>query len=293
MSVKSMTGYGRATGVFNGKEISVEIKSVNHRYFEFNSRISKDYLFLENKLKSRLNSEITRGKVDLYVFISDNLDCEYDVEVNENVAKGYLSAFKKLSKSLKIKNDLTVSFLAKTPDVIKLKKKAVDESEIEGYVLETLEKAIESYNTVRTNEGQKLFEYINKNLDLILETVGKIEVLAPESVKAYSERLRSKMIEALEGREYDEQRLITEVAIFADKVDVGEETVRLRSHIAQFKKLMDESVAVGKNLDFYIQEMNREVNTIGSKCNSIEITQLVVNTKNVIEKIREQIQNLE
>ena len=293
MSVKSMTGFGRASCVFEGKEINIDIKSVNHHYFEFNSRIPKDYLFLENKLKSKVNASISRGKVDLFLHIIDSADCEYEVEVNEAIAKGYVNAFKQLAKSLKIKNDISASFIARVPDAVTLKKKSTDESVIEKMVMDTLEKALSSYDTVRLKEGEKLYEYINGNLDVILGTVEKIEKLAPESITAYSERLRTKMLEALEGREYDEQRLITEVAIFADKIDVGEETVRLRSHIAQFKDLMNSEKPVGKNLDFYIQEMNREINTIGSKCNSIEITNLVVDTKSVIEKIREQIQNLE
>lgn len=294
MSVKSMTGYGRASGIFEGKEINIDIKSVNHRYFEFNSRVPKDYLFLENNLKSKVNSEISRGKIDLFLHVIDNSDCEYEIETNKNIASAYASAFKFLSKSLKIKNDLTVSFLAKISDVIKLKKKETDESKIEMYINEVLDKAIESYHQFRVKEGKKLYDYIMENLEIILQTVEKIEILAPESIKSYSDRLRAKMSEVLEGNTYDEQRLITEVALFADKVDVGEETVRLRSHISQFKDLMNSNAkAIGKNLDFYIQEMNREVNTIGSKCNSIEITQLVVNTKTVIEKIREQIQNLE
>jgi uncharacterized protein (TIGR00255 family) len=218
----------------------------------------------------------------------------YDVEVNESLALGYVDAFKLLSKSLKIKNDLTASFLVKVPDVVKLKKRELDETEIENAVLAVLDKAIDSYDSMRNTEGAKLREDVEKNLDIILETVERIEELAPLSVEIYKNRLAAKMKDALEGKEYDEQRLITEVAIFADKVDVGEETVRLKSHISQFKELMDsDSPSIGKKLDFIVQEMNREINTTGSKCNSVEITKLVVDTKSVIEKIREQIQNIE
>jgi len=294
MSVKSMTGYGRATGVFSGKEISIDIKSVNHRYFDFNCKISKDYLFLEDKLKSKINSAVTRGKIDVYLFVDSGKDESYEVEVNEALASGYYDAFKLLGKKLKIKNDITTSFLVKTPDVIKLRKKEVDEKEIEKAVLSLLDSALDSYNSMRVTEGEKLKIYIEENLDIILDTVSKIEVLLPESIEAYKNKLAAKMREALEGKEFDEQRLITEVAIFADRVDVGEETVRLRSHISQFRELMNsDAAAIGKKLDFIVQEMNREINTTGSKCNSVEITKLVVDTKSVIEKIREQIQNIE
>ena len=294
MSVRSMTGYGRASGIVGGKEISIDIKSVNHRYFDFNCKISKDYLFLEDKLKARVNGAISRGKIDLFLFIDSGKNESYDVEVNESLALGYVDAFKLLSKSLKIKNDLTASFLVKLPDVVKLKKRELDETEIENAVLAVLDKAIDSYDSMRNTEGAKLREDVEKNLDIILETVERIEELAPLSVEIYKNRLAAKMKDALEGKEYDEQRLITEVAIFADKVDVGEETVRLKSHISQFKELMDsDSPSIGKKLDFIVQEMNREINTTGSKCNSVEITKLVVDTKSVIEKIREQIQNIE
>lgn len=294
MSVKSMTGYGRSTGVIGGKEISVDIKSVNHRYFDFSCKLGKDYMFLEDKLKSKVNSYVSRGKIDLYVYIDSGKNETYDVELNQNLAEGYINAFKILSKKFKIKNDVSSSFLVRLPDVVKLKKNELDEKELETVVLELVDKALQSYDSMRAIEGEKLKAYIDDNLNIILDTVEKIEKLAPQSVEDYKNRLRSKMLEALEGKEYDEQRLITEVAIFADKVDVGEETVRLRSHISQFKDLMNnQSQAIGKKLDFIVQEMNREINTTGSKCNSVEITKLVVDTKSVIEKIREQIQNIE
>ncbi len=294
MSIKSMTGYGRACGVVDGKEVSVDIKSVNHRYFDFNCKIHKDYLFMEDNLKSKVNSAVSRGKVDLYVFIDSGKNEAYEVEVNETLAKGYKNAFNVISKSLKIKNDISTSFFMRLPDVVKLKKKELDESLVENLVMELVDKAIESYNEMRTSEGEKLKEYIDNNLDAIYDTVAEIEKLAPESIDAYKNRLLTKIKEAIDDREVDEQRLITEVAIFADKVDVGEETVRLKSHISQFKELIgSDALAVGKKLDFIVQEMNREINTIGSKCSSVEITKLVVDTKSVIEKIREQIQNIE
>ncbi len=294
MSVKSMTGYGRSTGVIGGKEINVDIKSVNHRYFDFSCKLGKDYMFLEDKLKAKVNSYVSRGKIDLYVYIDSGKNESYDVELNQNLAEGYINAFKILSKKFKIKNDISSSFLVRLPDVVKLKKNELDEEELEAVVLKLVDEALQSYNKMREIEGDKLKDYIDENLNLILDTVDKIEKLAPQSVEDYKNRLRTKMLEALEGKEYDEQRLITEVAIFADKVDVGEETVRLRSHISQFKDLLNnQNQAIGKKLDFIVQEMNREINTTGSKCNSVEITKLVVETKSVIEKIREQIQNIE
>ena len=294
MSVKSMTGYGRASGLCSGKEINIDIKSVNHRYLDFNCKISKDYLFLEDKLKNKINAMVSRGKVDVYLFIESGKDESYDVEINQSLAKGYSDAFSKISKQLKVKNDITASFLVKLPDVVKLKKKEIDEAQIEEAVMEVVERALESYDSMRCKEGEKLKEYIDQNLNLILDSVEKIERLVPASIESYKDRLSQKITEALDGREYDEQRVITEVALFADKVDVGEETLRLRSHISQFKDLLNgESPSIGKKLDFIIQEMNREVNTTGSKCNSVEITRLVVEAKSIIEKIREQVQNIE
>ena len=294
MAVKSMTGYGRANGLIDGAEINIDIKSVNHRYYDFNAKIPKDYVFLEEKIKSDVNKSISRGKVDFYLFINGDLSCGYEVELNEPLARGYADAFKVLSKTLKVKNDLTASYLSRIPDVIKIKKGEVDEKKIESEVLKILNKALVSFDTMRITEGKKLFDDISLNLNEILSNVSTIEQLAPQSIEAYKQRLRTKMLEALEGKEYDEQRLISEVAIFADKIDVGEETVRLKSHVSQFKSLIDDSAdPVGKKLDFIVQEMNREINTIGSKCNSLEITQIVVNTKSVIERIREQIQNIE
>ena len=294
MSVKSMTGYGHASTVVNGVEVSVDVKSVNHRFFDFNAKLSKDQAFLEDKIKSRVNSVVTRGKIDVYLFVGGEGASEYTIEVDEKLAAGYASAFAKLSKSLKIKNGLKAADFMRFPDVVTVKKTPLDEQIIESSVMQVLDQALESYDSMRAVEGEKLHDDVSGNLDAMIANVTEIERLAPESIGAYKERLKTKMLEALEGKEFDEQRLITEVAVFADKVDVGEETVRLRSHVSQFRSLIDGSGApVGKKLDFIVQEMNREVNTIGSKCSSIEITQLVVDTKSIIEKIREQIQNIE
>ena len=294
MSVRSMTGYGRASGVVGNKEISIDLKSVNHRYFDFNCKISKDFLFLEDKLKAKVNSAVSRGKIDFYLYIDSGKGDAYTIDINEPLANGYINAFKQISKKFKVKNDVTSSFIMRLPDVVKLKKTELDEQQLESVVFELLDEALVAYNQMRETEGEKLKEYILQNLDTILDTVDKIEQLAPQSIDAYKTRLYTKIKDVLDDKDVDEQRLITEVAIFADKVDVGEETVRLRSHISQFKDLLESSDgAIGKKLDFIVQEMNREINTTGSKCNSVEITRLVVDTKSVIEKIREQIQNIE
>ena len=294
MSVKSMTGYGRTAGIYGKREINVDIKSVNHRYFDFNVKLAKEYAFLEDKIRAEVNRRVSRGKIDVFVYIGSDESEDYDIEINSKLAAGYINAYKQLGKDFKLKNDVTSSMIGKLPDVVTLKRKSIDETEMEDSVLAALADALDSYNRMREVEGAKLFEDVSINLDYILSTVSKIELLVPESVAAYRERLKNKMLEALEGKDYDEQRLITEVAVFADKVDVGEELVRLKSHVSQFKSLLnDDNAPVGKKLDFIVQEMNREINTTGSKCNSIEITRLVVETKSVIEKIREQIQNIE
>ncbi len=294
MPVKSMTGYGRANAVVDGTQINIDIKSVNHRYFDFNSKISKDYIFVEDKVKKIINENITRGKIDFYLFINSDAVTEYDLELNEPLAEGYVRAFNTISKKMKIKNDISASFLTRMPDVVKIKKGDIDESKTESCVVQVLKQALLSFDAMRVAEGKKLYDDLVNNLDIIEKNIEEIEKLAPKSIEVYKEKLKARMLEALEGREYDEQRLIMEVAIFADKIDVGEETVRLKSHLSQFKDLIDsEGQPVGKKLDFIVQEMNREVNTIGSKCNSIDITRFVVDTKSVIEKIREQIQNIE
>ncbi len=293
MSVKSMTGYGRANAMLDGSNINVEIRSVNHRYFDFSARMPKDFMFMEDKLKAAVNAAVSRGKVELFLYI-ENAASDSVPEINEPLASRYCAAFNRLAKSLKIKNDISVSFLSRLPDVMTLKVHKFDEKQLSDTVLDLVSRALESYDAMRAAEGEKLQEDVLKNLDALLEITTDVEKLTPESVEAYKNRLRAKMLEALEGKEYDEQRLITEVALFADRVDVGEETVRLKSHISQFRSLMNgNGEPVGKKLDFIVQEMNRETNTIGSKCSQVEITRMVVEAKSVIEKIREQIQNIE
>ncbi len=291
--VKSMTGFGRGQVTYENLEVTVEIKSVNHRYFEFSAKVPRSYNFLEEKLKSLCAAKVSRGKVEIYVSVDNKAGSATVVEINEDVAAAFIKAYKELSKKYKIKNDATVSVLAAHSDVLTLKRQIADEETVTTAVVQAAEIAIEEFITMRGVEGERLKNDILSKLDAILERVSYIEERSPETVKAYRERLEAKIKELLSGAQYDEQRIITETAIFADKVAVDEETVRLRSHISQLKEMLTLDESIGRKLDFIVQEMNRETNTIGSKAQDAEILQRVVDTKSDIEKIREQLQNIE
>ena len=291
--VRSMTGFGRAKQQINGLDITIEIKSVNHRYFEFCARLPRAYNFLEDKIKSTLAGSISRGKVEVSVLLEDNIENATVVEINREYANAYISALKLLSKEYKIKNDIKVSSLLGNSDVFKVKKQVLEDEVIENAVLTVLKSALDNFIEMRTVEGERLVNDVKSRTAFILEKVEFIEKRSPETVKAYQERIEQKIKELLEDTSIDQQRILTEVAIFADKVAVAEETVRLRSHIKQFEDLLNSDEAVGRKLDFIVQEMNRETNTIGSKAQDIEIAHTVVDIKSEIEKIREQIQNME
>ena len=291
--IRSMTGFGRAVEQIGGLDITVEIKSVNHRYFEFSSRIPRAYQFLDEKLKSLCQQSIQRGKVEVSVLIDDNSENSASVEINHAFAKSYIAALKQLAKEYKIKDDVKVSTVASNTEMFKVRRVAVDDEVVTEAVLEVASKAIDSFVSMRTTEGEKLACDVKARTETILKLIEQVEERSPETVKAYRERLEAKIKELLEDAKVDEQRLITETAIFADKVAVAEETVRLRSHIDQLCKLISSDGAVGKKLDFIVQEMNRETNTIGSKCQDVDIAHIVVDIKSEIEKIREQIQNIE
>lgn len=291
--VRSMTGFGRCVETIDGLNITVEIKSVNHRYFEFSSRLSRAYQFAEEPLKSLLAKSITRGKVELSVFVEDNTDKSTQIEINHQYVKPYVEALKKLAKEYKIKDDLKLSAIAGNQELLVVKKTALDDETVINALETVTEKALVSYNEMRETEGEKLKADVLSRTETILSAVEFIESCSPETVKAYRERIEEKMRDLLNGASVDEQRLLTETAIFADKVAVDEETVRLRSHISQLKTMLDGNAATGKKLDFLIQEMNREANTIGSKSQNLEIAHTVVDIKAEIEKIREQIQNIE
>ena len=291
--VRSMTGFGRAKYSEGGLNITVEFKSVNHRYFEFASRLPKGYMFLDEKLKSFCQQKISRGKVEAAVIIEDNSENAAVVEVNVAYADAYLAAISDMSRRYHIKNDVKMSSLVSNPELFTVKKQALPEETVTAAVLKTAEEAMESFISMRESEGERLKKDVKTRTDFILEKVAFVEERSPETVKAYREKLEQKIKELIGDVQVDEQRLLTETAIFADKVAVAEETVRLRSHIKQFSSLLDSDEPIGRKLDFIVQEMNREANTIGSTAQDIEIAHTVVDIKSEIEKIREQIQNIE
>lgn len=290
---KSMTGYGRAQELLDGMNITVEIKSVNSRYLEFSPRIYKAYSFLEDKLKGYVSSLISRGKVECSVQIDALQTDDVIVEVNESLAAGYTRAIKSIAEKLGLEDDFTVSQLARHSDIFTVRKAPADEDKIWEDVKKVLQSATESFIEMRAAEGEKLREDILSRADLIIKYVEFIEKRSPETVKEYNEKLLQRMRELLSDAEIDRQRLLTEAAVFADKIAVAEETVRLRSHIDQLRKFAEAREPIGRKLDFLVQEMNREANTIGSKANDIEIAGTVINIKAEIEKIREQVQNVE
>ncbi len=290
---KSMTGFGRATGSYSSHEITVELRSVNHRFFEFNCRIPRQYAFLEEKLKSLFAAKINRGKVECYVSISVTDGSDASVEVNTALAKAYIDALKNANDSLGLKDDMTLSQLFRISDVFNVTKVESDEDELWKMVSETANQALESFLAMRKVEGDRLHDDILTKLVTIEDTVEKIEARSPEVVNEYRNKLYNRLQELLADKSVDEARILTEAAIFADKTAVDEELVRLRSHIAQYRELLSLDEPIGKKLDFLTQEMNREVNTTGSKCSDLTITHMVVDLKSIIEKIREQIQNIE
>lgn len=291
--IRSMTGFGRSESVINSREITVEIKSVNHRYFEFNCRTTRGYSFLEEKLKSYVSQKVSRGKVDMFVSLSASEDAEAQVSVNHQLASGYINAFKELKETYNIPDDVTTTILARYPDILTVSKAPEDEEQVLADVLQAVDVALDSFVAMREAEGEKLKTDVLSRAQTILNIVSEIEERSPITVKEYENRLKAKIMETLEDKNIDEQRVLTEVAIFADKVAVAEETVRLRSHFEQMNKFMDSDVPVGRKLDFIIQEMNREANTIGSKVQDAQLAHKVVDIKSEIEKIREQVQNIE
>ena len=292
--IRSMTGYGRAAGTFDGMDITLEIKSVNHRYFEFSSRVPRNYGFLDEKLKSFFQGKIARGKVECYLQIDTAGQQETVVKLNRSLAQGYINAYNELSEAFGIENDIKVSDMARVGDIFSVSKESEDEEQICSDVLSVAEQALERFMDMRTAEGEKLRDDISSRLDFILEKVLFIEQRSPQTVREYNDKLLARMREVLADVHVDEQRLLTEAAIYADKIAVAEETVRLRSHIDQFRKFFDENGgAIGRKMDFLVQEINREINTIGSKAQDIEIARCVVDVKAEIEKIREQVQNIE
>lgn len=291
--IKSMTGYGRAQQSVDGMNITVELKSVNHRYFEFTSKLPRNYGFLDEKLKSFFSTKLTRGKTECYVQIEAIDEPDTVISLNHSLVKGYLEAYKELSEVYGIENDIKVSNLARVSDIFAVRKKEADEDKIWVAVETVAAAALDGFISMREREGEKLKADVLSRLDTIIENVEFIEERSPQTVAEYNEKLVARMKELLGEAHIDEQRILTEAAIFADKVAVAEETVRLRSHISQLRSFLELDEAVGKKMDFLVQELNREANTIGSKAQDVEIARRVVAIKAEIEKIREQIQNIE
>ncbi len=291
--INSMTGFGRFEGQVNGRTITLEIKSVNHRYMEFNCRVTRGYAFLEDMLKTYISGYISRGKIDMFVSITEPEDTPTDVVVNHNLAAGYINALKELEEKYGVKNDVTAFDIGRYPDVLTVHKAPEDEEKVWADVKTAVDSALEGFMAMRRAEGERLKADILNRAETIMSLVSEIEKRSPETLSEYQQRLREKIEELLGSKDYDEQRIITEVAIFADKIAVDEETVRLRSHFEQLNSYLNEDMPVGRSIDFLIQEMNREANTIGSKVKDAQIAQMVVRIKNEIEKIREQIQNIE
>ena len=291
--LNSMTGFGRVTKEYEGKNISVEIKSVNHRFFECSIRTPRGMSYLEEPVKALLNSKVSRGKIEVYIAVETIGEGSIEISYNADYLSSFLKTLGDISKKFKLKNDVKLSDVAHNKDIFTVKKAEENEEELTSQVLETLEEAITQYNEARAKEGERLRADIVSRLDGIESNVGIIEERSPETVKEYREKLLLRMQEVLGDSKIDEQRILTEAAIYADKITVAEETTRLRTHIANFRDLISGSSPIGKKLDFYMQEMNREINTIGSKCNDISIAKTVVDVKSQLENIREQIQNIE
>ena len=291
--IRSMTGYGRAEDSIDGRSIAVEIKSVNHRYFEFSSRTTRGYSFLDEKLKSYLQNKIARGKVDVFVNIETLEDADAEVRVNHSLAAGYVTALKELRDKYNLRDDISVSAVARYSDIFSVHKAQEDEDAVWAAVVQVVDKALERFINMREMEGERLKADMQSRVQTILSIVERIEERSPQTVQEYQQKLQARLNEMLKDVKVDEQRLLTEAAIFADKVAVAEETVRLRSHFAQMHQMLSGNNAVGRKLDFIVQEMNRETNTIGSKAVDAEIAHMVVDIKAEIEKIREQVQNVE
>lgn len=289
----SMTGFGRFEGQVNGRNITLEIKSVNHRYTEFSCRTTRGYSFLEEKLKAYVTSKVSRGKIDMFVSITEPEDTPTQVLVNHNLALGYINALKELEEKYNLVNNVSVIDVARYPDVLTVHKTPENEEKVFADVLVAVDTALQGFMEMRRSEGERLKADVLERAGRIIEYVSLVEERSPQTVAEYQERLETKIREFLQSNDFDEQRIITEVAIYADKVAVAEETVRLRSHFDQLKDYLDRDEPVGRSIDFLVQEMNREANTIGSKVRDAQLAQIVVKIKNEIEKIREQIQNIE
>lgn len=291
--IKSMTGYGMGTAEAAGKTFTVEIKAVNSRYSDFSIKMPRAYTFLEEPLRKKASERINRGKVDIYVNVESTGEGDSVVNLNKSLAKAYLDALRELGDELQIQSNANAETFLRIPDVFTVEKAPDDAEVIISAVTEALGIALDGFDAMRIAEGEKLVCDLNEHLAFIKNATEEVEKRSPKIVEEYRARIEERMRDILGSASYDETRLLTEVAIFADKVNVNEETVRLRSHIEQFGQMLADGGSVGRKIDFLIQEMNREINTIGSKSNDLDVARIVIDVKAEIEKLREQIQNVE
>lgn len=289
----SMTGYGSAKGSVEGQEITVELKSVNNRYLDCSVRLPRNFLFAEDTVKQAVSTGVSRGKVDVFVSAQASQDSGTVVSVNEELARGYRDAVVHIAETLGLESGLNAFSLARFPDVLTVERRELDKDKAAAALSEITAKAVEEFNAMREREGERLRRDMLGKLETIEGLVSVVEERSPQTVKEYRERLEARLRDILADRSLDEQRVITEAAIFADRTAVDEETVRLRSHIAQFRTMLEEGSPIGRKMDFLVQEFNRESNTIGSKCSDASLAKVVVDLKSEIEKIREQLQNVE
>lgn len=291
--IKSMTGYGGAKGSVEGLEISVELKSVNNRYLDTSVRLPRSFLFAEDAVKAAVQQHISRGKVDVFISVDSSAAEDMTVKVNEPLLKGYIQAISQISRDYGLSNDITAMSVSRFPDVLSVEKKDLDAEAITAGIISVAEAALADFDAMRLREGEKLRDDVLSKLETIDSLVTLVEQESPKTLADYRARLESRMAEVLGSAGIDENRILAEAAIFADRIAVDEETVRLRSHMSQLKTMISGNSPTGRKIDFLIQEFNREANTIGSKCQSSHVAHVVVDLKSEIEKIREQIQNIE
>ena len=288
-----MTGYGRAVETVNGREFTVELRSVNNRYLDCSVKLPRSLNFAEDAVKQAVKAAVSRGKVDVFITMKSEGGEELQVSLNRSVLEGYLGAMRQMVESCGVKDDISVSTLSRLPDVFTLERPEIDEDQLLQDLMSVLAKAMEGYNTMRQTEGAALEQDLRSRGQTILDLVAQVEQGNAQTVSDYRARLEAKLQEVLANTSIDESRILTEAAIFADKVAVDEETVRLRSHLQQMNDMLTAGGAMGRKLDFLLQEMNRETNTIGSKCSDVRLARIVVDIKAELEKIREQTQNIE
>ena len=291
--IKSMTGYGRATKTLHGREITVELRSVNNRYLDCTVKLPRSFSFAEEAVKQMVKASVSRGKVDVFVSVVTQAAEDVQVSLNVPVLEGYLKAMRAMVETYGVRDEITTAALSRLPEVFLVEKPEADQEELKADLLSVVGMALDAYDTMRTVEGGALEADLRSRKAMILSLVEQVEAGNPQTVADYRARLEAKMREVLENTAIDESRILTEAAIFADKVAVDEETVRLRSHLSQMEEMLTTGGATGRKLDFLLQEMNREANTILSKANDLEISQRAIALKTEVEKVREQIQNIE